>query len=159
MALSDTEKRYRGTKRGHASKFLSAARNRALVQNLPFDLDLDFLVSIATSLPELVVDLGAIRRGEVEIAIGDIIGSCVIDATISIGIGQIFFPQKIFAELAVPMILYVILASTSVIFILLLREKLDRKVGIILIVFYLFSYLLLFIIRITPTFDITSLIR
>jgi len=47
MAQYDTEKIWRTTKRGHVSKYLSAAKNRAIKQNLPFDLDLDFLMSIA----------------------------------------------------------------------------------------------------------------
>ena len=46
--MKQSEKMWRATKRGHASKYLSAAKNRATKQNLPFDLDLDFLVSIAT---------------------------------------------------------------------------------------------------------------
>jgi len=48
MALSESEKRYRATKRGHLSRFLDKAKGRATKQNLPFDLTLDHLESIAT---------------------------------------------------------------------------------------------------------------
>ena len=47
MAQYETEKIWRTTKRGHVSKYLNAAKDRAKKQNLPFDLDLDFLISIA----------------------------------------------------------------------------------------------------------------
>ncbi|NVM02093.1 MAG: hypothetical protein HWN67_07135 [Candidatus Helarchaeota archaeon] len=124
--------------------------------NIPDFIVSFFLVSIGTSLPELVVDLGAIRRGEVEIAIGDIVGSCIIDASIAIGIGQVFFPQAVSADLAMPAILYIILASIGVIFLIVYREKVDKKTGIVLITFYLLLYILLFVIRTSPVWDIPS---
>ena len=43
-----------------------------------------FVLGIGTSLPEIVVDLKAFRRGEYELVVGDIIGSCIVDALISI---------------------------------------------------------------------------
>ncbi len=47
-----------------------------------------FIASLGTSLPELVVDINAIRNRHYKIAIGDIVGSCIVDSTLSIGIGQ-----------------------------------------------------------------------
>jgi len=102
-----------------------------------------FMLSIGTSLPELAVDLVAIRKKEYEVAIGDIIGSCIVDATLSIGIGQVFFPQTIAANLASTTILYTIFASFVVILILALREKMDRKAGAIFMMLYALSYLTL----------------
>jgi len=102
-----------------------------------------FLLAIGTSLPELAVDLMAIRKREYEIAIGDIIGSCIVDASLSIGIGQIFFPQAVSGELASTTILYTIFASSIVISVLALRERVDKKAGIIFIALYLLSYLTL----------------
>ena len=52
-----------------------------------------FVVAIGTSLPELVVDLIALRKKQYELAIGDAIGSCLVDASVSVGIGQFFFPH------------------------------------------------------------------
>jgi cation:H+ antiporter len=54
-----------------------------------------FMLAVGTSLPELVVDLTAIRRRQYELAIGDIIGSCILDATVSISIGQLLFPTPV----------------------------------------------------------------
>jgi cation:H+ antiporter len=102
-----------------------------------------FMVSIGTSLPELIVDLTAIQKKEFELAIGDIIGSCIVDATLSIGIGQLLFPNYISGELAMITGLYAIFASIVVITTLLWRKKLDRKSGIFFIFVYLFSYTML----------------
>ena len=104
-----------------------------------------FLAAIGTSLPELVVDLTALRKKEYKLLIGDIIGSCIIDASLSIGIGQLFFPQAVSANLAYISILYTIFAATMVILLVVIRKKVDRKVGIIFLVIYGLSYLTLLI--------------
>ena len=45
------------------------------------------VLSIGTSLPELVVDWTAIRRGAAALAIGDLFGSSLLDATMALGMG------------------------------------------------------------------------
>lgn len=42
-------RKYRKSKRGHVSQLLNAAKNRSKAKNLAFDIDLDYLESIATS--------------------------------------------------------------------------------------------------------------
>jgi cation:H+ antiporter len=103
-----------------------------------------FIASLGTSLPELAIDINAIRNKHYKIAIGDIIGSCIVDSTLSIGIGQVLFPQAVSAELAVPTILYTLFASFLVFTIVAVRKKMDKKTGVIFILLYLFSYFLLY---------------
>ena len=104
-----------------------------------------FVLALGTSLPELVVDLVAIKKGHFELAIGDAIGSCIVDATVSIGIGQLFFPQVVSGESATITGLYAIFGSVIVILMLALRKKLDKKAGAIFIIIYLLSYLLVIV--------------
>lgn len=102
-----------------------------------------FLVGIGTSIPELVVDFTAIRRKQYELAIGDIIGSCIVDATVSISIGQLFFPTAVFVEAyqrSLPLVLYTVFASAIVILTLAARRKVDKKAGILFILLYLASF-------------------
>lgn len=108
-----------------------------------------FVLAIGTSLPELVVDINALRCKQHSIAIGDIIGSCIVDSTLSIGIGQVLFPQAVTASLAVPTVLYTLIASFVVITIVAVRNKVDKKAGIFFIIIYLVSYPLLTI----PIYD------
>jgi cation:H+ antiporter len=51
-----------------------------------------FILGLGTSMPELVVAISAIRKKHFELAVGDIIGSCTVDATLAVGLGPIFFP-------------------------------------------------------------------
>lgn len=109
-----------------------------------------FVVAIGTSIPELVVELQALRKKQYQLAIGDAIGSCLVDASFAIGIGQLFFPQKVSGELARVTGLYAMLGSIIVIVTLALREKLDRKAGTLFIALYILSYM-------TSTIDITEI--
>ena len=102
-----------------------------------------FVVAIGTSLPELVVDLTAIRKKQYELAIGDLIGSCIVDACFSIGIGPLIFPITISGGLATITGLYAIFGSIVVVLTLVLREKVDKKAGALFIFVYLLSYTLL----------------
>jgi len=104
-----------------------------------------FIVAIGTSLPELAVDLTAIRKKQYEIAIGDAIGSCLVDASLSIGIGPLFFPNKVSGGLAETTGLYALFASIVVILTLALRQRLDKKAGLLFIIVYGFSYILLYV--------------
>jgi cation:H+ antiporter len=101
-----------------------------------------FILSIGTSLPELVVDVNALRHGHHSIAIGDIVGSCIVDSTLSIGIGQVFFPQAVTAELAVPTVLYTLVVSIIVIVVVAARK--DKKSGVFFIFLYLMAFVFLF---------------
>jgi len=56
------------------------------------------VLALGTSVPELVVDWTAIRRGAAALAIGDLFGATLIDATLSVGTGPIISPTDISDE-------------------------------------------------------------
>ena len=103
-----------------------------------------FIVAFGTSLPEIVVDLTAVRRKQYEIAIGDAIGSSIIDAGFSIGIGTLFFPGNVTASLAERTGLYALMCSIVVVMMLALRQRHDRKSGLLFIMLYALAYLAIF---------------
>ena len=105
-----------------------------------------FVVAIGTSLPELAVEFMALRKKQYELAIGDAIGSCIVDASVSVGIGQVFFPQAVSGQTAMITGLYAIFGSIVVVLTLALREKVDKKAGALFILVYLLSYTLLAVI-------------
>jgi cation:H+ antiporter len=103
-----------------------------------------FVLAIGTSLPEVVVDLTAVRKKQYDLAVGDAIGSCIVDASLSIGIGPLLIGKiKVSGELAMITGLYAILACTIIISTLALRKKVDKKAGALFILLYLLSYTLL----------------
>jgi cation:H+ antiporter len=104
-----------------------------------------FIVAIGTSLPELVVDLTAVRKRQYEIAIGDVIGSSIVDAGFSVGIGPLFFPTTVSGRIAETTGLYALFCSIIVLLLLALRQKLDNKAGIVFIALYFVAYATMFI--------------
>lgn len=56
------------------------------------------VLALGTSLPELVVDWTAIRRNASALALGNLFGSSLFDATLSIGIGPTVSPTAVSAE-------------------------------------------------------------
>ena len=100
-----------------------------------------FLLAIGTSLPEVVVDLTAVRKKQYELAVGDAIGSCIVDACFSIGIGPLLMGKiNVSGELVMITGSYAILVSIVIISTLALREKVDKKAGALFLFLYLLSY-------------------
>jgi cation:H+ antiporter len=104
-----------------------------------------FIAAIGTSLPELAVVLSAIRKKQYDLAIGDILGSSILDATFSIGIGPLLFPTIISGGSTINTFFYAIFSAFIVVFTLSIRGKIDKKFGAICLILYVFSYGLLFI--------------
>ena len=52
------------------------------------------IVAIATSLPELITSIVATTKNKVDIAIGNIIGSCILNLILIIGVSAIIKPVK-----------------------------------------------------------------
>ncbi len=59
------------------------------------------VLAIGTSVPELVVDWTAIKRGSAALALGDLFGATLIDSTLSVGSGPIISPTAISDETVV----------------------------------------------------------
>lgn len=99
-----------------------------------------FGASLGTSAPEIVVDLTALARGAPGIALGDALGSSLVDATLSIGVGPLVAPAGVTARLAVTASIYTLLAICVVGLVLGLRRRLDRRSALVLGGLYLLSY-------------------
>lgn len=102
-----------------------------------------FGVAIGTSLPEIVVDVTALRRGQADLAIGDIFGSSMVDATLALGIGPLVAPTLITAGLAVRGSLAAAAVIAIATILLTRRERHTVATGIVLIALYAASYPLL----------------
>lgn len=102
-----------------------------------------FGASLGTSAPELVVDITALMRGAPGIALGDAMGSSLVDATLSIGIGPIVKPGQVTADLAVRSTLYTLGAIFAVTVFLVARGRLDRTATLLLLGLYGLSYAVL----------------
>lgn len=102
-----------------------------------------FAISIGTSLPELMVCTAAIRRGQDELAIGNILGSNITDTTLALAAGPLLVPGVVIGDgIMIGTGVYMVVASIAVVSLFALRGKMDRKAAIVLIAMYLVSYIL-----------------
>ncbi len=104
-----------------------------------------FVIAIGTSLPELFVAVAAIRRGQDELAMGNILGSNITDTTLALAAGPLIAPSVLpDVGLAVATGTYMVFASILVVMLFAWRKKIDRLAAIVLIGLYLASYFFLF---------------
>jgi cation:H+ antiporter len=99
-----------------------------------------FGASLGTSAPEIAVDLTALLRGAPGIALGDALGSSLVDSTLSIGAGPIVAPAEVTARLAVIGSVYALAAVAIVGMVLGWRRRHDRLTAALLIGLYALAY-------------------
>ncbi|MDD2789331.1 MAG: calcium/sodium antiporter [Sulfurimonas sp.] len=86
-----------------------------------------FMISLGTSLPELVVSLVAIRKGNADMSIGNIIGSNVANFSMVLGSASLLMPLSI--DLVATKFDIFIMVAASVTLLFILANKLYSKAG------------------------------
>lgn len=100
-----------------------------------------FLIAFGTSLPELVVSLVAIKKGNAEMSIGNIIGSNVANFSMVLGSAALLSPLSI-DLIATKFDIYIMIAA-SLTLLFILANRLYNKAGAI----FLLTILTLFILN------------
>lgn len=103
------------------------------------------IVALGTSLPEFVTSVMATKKGELEIAMGNIIGSNIFNILLILGVASSIKPLTI-STVALFDIFF--MAFTVIMFVFLTKKDkvLNKKSGILLIMMYI-VYLIITIIR------------
>ena len=99
-----------------------------------------FIAAIGTSMPEIAIDVIAIKKKKPELAIGDMLGSNLIDTTLSVGAGPLLFPISVSMGYALTAILYTFMATFIMIALMSFRKKLDKWTALVAMILYLLSY-------------------
>ena len=94
------------------------------------------VLALGTSLPELIVDWTAIRRGAAALALGDLFGSSLLDATLAIGIGPAITPNEVSSVASATCLIAAagVVATTITV---VARRRLDASTGFVLLGIYL----------------------
>ncbi len=113
-----------------------SASNIAAILGIPPILIGAKIVAIGTSLPELALDMAAVRRGRINLALGDIIGSNLTNMTLVLGIVLLTSPLTVnltvFTEL-----LPFLLIMTLLLWRFLSKGQMPVWGGILLIMIYI----------------------
>lgn len=93
------------------------------------------IVAIGTSLPELVTSVVASRKGEVDIAIGNVVGSNIFNVFFILGLSSSISPITYGFDSFIDIIVALV-ASIIVYVLLLINKRIGNKKGIILLGLY-----------------------
>lgn len=94
------------------------------------------IIAIGTSLPELVTSVIATRKGETDIAIGNVIGSNIFNILFILGITSVISPISLNLNTFIDIIFMTI--SSLLVFIMLQKnQRIGRKKGICMLAMYI----------------------
>lgn len=100
------------------------------------------IIALGTSLPELVTSVSAARKGKADIAIGNIVGSNIVNILFVVGTTALILPVPFAGSFVIDM--SIATAAAVLLFVCVFRrQKLERAGGIIMLLGYAayFAYL------------------
>ena len=108
-----------------------------------------FVVSLGTTMPELFFSLKSVMKKDDSLAVGDILGTVLADATIVVGIlaliNPFYFPVKIVYVTGV----FMVIASLILFRLMKTGHALTRTEAYLLLAFWLFFVLVEYIVNVT----------
>jgi cation:H+ antiporter len=94
------------------------------------------LLSLGTTLPEAVVSIAASRQGKADIAIGNILGSCIFNAFSVTGIASLLSPIHVTQDL-IALSLPVYLVGVVMFYLITQDKRISRWEGMLFLLFYI----------------------
>jgi len=114
---------------------VNSATDIAHILNISENVIALTVVAIGTSLPELVTSVVAARKGEVDIAIGNVVGSNIFNIFFILGLSSAVSPITFGIDSFIDIIIMVV--SSIMVYILLLKNyRIGNKKGIVLLFAY-----------------------
>ncbi len=94
------------------------------------------IVVLGTSLPELTTTIQALRGGLVNMALGNLIGSCITNLTLVLGASSLIAFSEVNVTAAGSLVFFVLLSALYLWYIISSKGRLDRREAYIMIAIY-----------------------
>lgn len=95
------------------------------------------VISLGTTLPEFAVTISAMRNKHLSLALGNVIGSCVTNLTLILGIAAVINPITANFFALLNLTIFLIIINSALLYFLNYRKNLGRNEGFVLIGIYL----------------------
>lgn len=105
------------------------------------------IVAIGSCLPELIFSLKAVKTRHYDLALGDILGTVITDATILVGIIALIRPFSFNVSIIYVTAIMMFLAGFMAISFIKSGKVLTKKEGIYLLLFYIISLIIEFVVN------------
>ncbi|MCI0504152.1 sodium:calcium antiporter [Candidatus Micrarchaeota archaeon] len=106
------------------------------------------IIAIGTSLPELSVDLQAIRKRQYGVALGDAIGSNMANLTLVLGAAAAINPISITLPVFIAALLFAIIANSLLLYVAAAHRGLKRRGGTLFLAIYVVYLIVEFTLQI-----------
>ncbi len=103
------------------------------------------VVALGTSLPELVTSVMAAKKGENEIALGNVLGSNVFNSLFIVGLSGLVVPLGMNADVKLDSLILIGITALVIIF-SMTKQQINKKEGWVLFILY-FVYIIYIILR------------
>jgi len=123
------------------------AGNLAADSNLPIILIGLLLVAVGTTLPELTFGIIAVLSKHKDMALGNILGSMVVNVTLILGLVSLISPINVGFTFALTSAFYMIIAAFLFLTFVHSERKVNWQEGIALILLYIFFVIMQFVMR------------
>ncbi|MGB9719345.1 MAG: sodium:calcium antiporter [Candidatus Anstonellales archaeon] len=106
------------------------------------------IIAVGTSLPELSIDLQAIKRKHYGVALGDAIGSNMTNITLVLGIASVINPISVLLPVFIAALLFAIIANTLLFYAAAVNKKLEKLGGALFLLVYVIYIITIFYLQI-----------
>ena len=119
------------------SKFaVNSSLDIAEFVGLPTSIIGAILIGLGTSLPELATTIQALKQGLVNMALGNLLGSCITNITLILGVSSLLSFSEVNVVAVQSIMFYVLLSSLSVWYMVGASERLTKKGALFLCMVY-----------------------
>jgi len=105
------------------------------------------LIALGTTLPELAVNIAAVRKGVGGLALGNSLGSAVVNLTLVLGIAALLNPVNASVTAFLNLILFSLIVNCVLWLLLRFEKQWGKREGIILLLLYASFIALLFFVE------------
>lgn len=105
------------------------------------------IIAIGTSLPEMSVDIQAIRKKHYGLALGDAIGSNMANLTLVLGTAAVINPIHVQIPVFIAALLFAVIANTVLLYVAGVNKKLERFGGAVFLVLYIIYIGVIFMLQ------------
>ena len=114
---------------------IESASFLALIAGIPPIIVGATVVAFGTSFPELVTSVDSVRKGFIDLALGNVIGSCFINITLILGLTFILAPLNVNISAFSDLILFSLIANIVLGYIIQ-NSSIGKRQGITLLIIY-----------------------
>lgn len=105
------------------------------------------LIAVGTSLPELSIDLQAIRKKQYRIALGDAIGSNMINLTLVLGAAAAINPVIVRLDVFIAALLFAVVANIVFFYFAVVKKAFGKREGLTMGLIYVLYIMIIFYLQ------------